>query len=150
MPWIHAARRAAAPGVRVKGRALTLRLLPGRFAVCRLDPGAPLPAWVLHEDAGVWSMTRTPDELSIVCDEDAVPPSVSRVEPGWRALQVAGPIPFDETGVLAGLATPLAEAGIPLFALSTYDTDVVLVRAADLERALAALRRHHQVEADAG
>jgi len=130
----------------VTGRALALHLLPGRFAVCRFDPDAPLPAWVLHEGARFWSMTRTPDELSVVCDEDAVPPSVTRVEPGWRALQVAGPIGFDETGVLASLAAPLADAGIPLFALSTFDTDIVLVKERDLARALATLRERHQVD----
>ena len=130
-------------------RSLALRLLPGRFAVCRLDPHAPLPAWAFHNDATFWSLTRTPDELSLVCDQDSVPPSVARVEPGWRALQAEGPIPFDDTGVLASLATPLAEAGIPLFALSTYDTDVVLVKERDLERALAVLRVRHRVDANA-
>lgn len=127
-------------------RALALRLLPGRFAVCRFEPEAPLPAWVLHEGATLWSMTRTPDELSVVCDEDSVPPSVTRVERGWCAFQVAGPIGFDETGVLASLATPLADAGIPLFALSTFDTDIVLVRERDLGRATAALQEWHRVE----
>ena len=130
-------------------RSLALRLLPGRCAVCRLDPHAPLPAWAFHNDATFWSLTRTPDELSLVCDQDSVPPSVARVEPGWRALQAEGPIPFDDTGVLASLATPLAEAGIPLFALSTYDTDVVLVKERDLERALAVLRVRHRVDANA-
>ena len=131
-------------------RPRALRLLPGRFAVCRLDPHAPLPAWAFHDDATFWSLTRTPDEMSLVCDEDSVPPSVERVEPGWRAFQAEGPIPFEETGVLASLAAPLADAGIPLFALSTWDTDVVLVRERDLERALAVLRVRHQVEATAG
>jgi len=130
----------------VTARALALRLLPGRFAVCRFDAEAPLPAWVLHEGATFWSMTRTPDELSVVCDEDAVPPSVTRVEPGWRAFHVAGPIGLDETGVLASLATPLADAGIPLFALSTFDTDIVLVKERDLGRATTALRVRHRVE----
>jgi hypothetical protein len=130
----------------VTARALALRLLPGRFAVCRFDPEDPLPAWVLHEGAKFWSMTRTPDELSVVCDEDSVPPSAMRVEPGWRAFQVAGPIGFDGAGVFASLATPLADAGIPLFALSTFDTDIVLVRERDLGRATAALKTRHRVE----
>jgi hypothetical protein len=130
----------------VRARDRALRLLPGRFAVCRLDPHDPLPAWAFHDEATFWSLTRTPEELSLVCDQDSVPPSVARVEPGWRALQAEGPIPFDEAGVLASFAGPLAEAGIPLFALSTYDTDVVLVRERDLERALAVLRVRHRVE----
>lgn len=118
-------------------RALTLH--PGRFAVCRFDPGAALPAWVLHESASLWSLTRTPGALSVVCPEDDLPPAVEQAERGWRALELKGPIPFDETGVLAGLAGPLAAAGVPLFALSTYDTDWLLVRERDLERARAAL-----------
>lgn len=118
-------------------RALALQ--PGRFAVCRFAPDDPLPAWVFHADATTWSLTRTPRELSLVCPEDDLPPSVERAETGWRAFEVAGPIPFDETGVLAGLTAPLAAAGIPVFALSTFDTDLLLVRERDLERAAAAL-----------
>lgn len=116
-----------------------LSLAPERFAVCRFAPDDPLPAWVFHAGATTWSLTRTPRELSLVCPEDDLPPSVERAERGWRALELEGPIPFDETGVLAGLAAPLAAAGIPVFAISTYDTDLVLVRERDLERAVAAL-----------
>ncbi len=118
-------------------RALALH--PERFAVCRFAPDDPLPAWVFHAGATTWSLTRTPRELSLVCPEDDLPPSVERAERGWRAFEVAGPIPFEETGVLAGLATPLAAAGIPVFALSTHDTDLLFVRERDLERATAAL-----------
>lgn len=118
-----------------------LRALPGRFAICRFDPDAALPVWAMHAEAEVWSITRTPHEMSVVCDEDALPPSVERVEPGWVAFAVEGPIPFDETGVIAGITTPLAAAGIGVFVVSTFDTDYVLVRdrqRADAERALAA------------
>ena len=111
-------------------------LLDGLFAVARLDADADVPPWA-HRGAFT-SITRTPHELSIVCPEEAVPPEV-QVEPGWRALKVPGPIPFEQVGVLAGLAAPLAAAGISIFALSTYDTDYVLVKEADLDRALAAL-----------
>lgn len=116
-----------------------LVLLPERFAVCRFAPDDPLPAWVFHAGATTWSLTRTPRELSLVCPEDDLPPSVERAERGWRAFEVEGPVPFDETGVLAGLAAPLAAAGIPVFAISTFDTDLLLVRERDLERAAAAL-----------
>ncbi|MFN8586821.1 MAG: ACT domain-containing protein [Candidatus Eisenbacteria bacterium] len=122
---------------RPPARALTL--LPQRFAICRFAPDAPMPAWVFHAEATVWSVTRTPRELSVVVPEDDLPPSVEVFEPGWRALELAGPIPFDETGVLAGLAAPLAAAGLSVFAISTYDTDLVLVREATLEAAIAAL-----------
>ena len=81
-----------------------------------------------------------------MCDEDDVPPSVERVERGWRALHLRGPIPFETTGVLASLSTALAGAGVPLFVVSTYDTDVVLVKDRDLERAIAALEAVATIE----
>ena len=113
-------------------------LLPGRFVVCRFPPDAPLPAWLFHESAEVWSITRTPDELSVVCDEDDVPPSVEAAPLRFRAFRVAGPIPFDEIGVIAGLSAPLAAARVPVFVLSTHDTDLVLVPEEELEAARAA------------
>lgn len=116
---------------------MTLDVLRGRLAVCRLDPGAPLAPWM--GQGPVSSMTRTEAELSVVCAEDAVPAGV-RAERGWRALRVRGPLAFELTGVLADLARPLAEAGVPIFALSTYDTDLVLVKADRLAEAVAALR----------
>lgn len=116
-----------------------LALLPQRFAMCRFAPDAPMPAWVFHAEASTWSVTRTPRELSVVCPEDDLPPSVETFEAGWRAFEVAGPIPFDETGVLAGITAPLAAAGISVFAISTYDTDLVLVRETQLEAAVTAL-----------
>ncbi len=118
---------------------LALRLLDDRLAVCRLAPDAPFPAWLLHESATLWSVTRTPDELSIVCPEDDVPPAVSRVERGFRAFAVAGPLPFDAVGILASLSAPLAAAGIPILALSTFDTDLVLVREDRIDEARRAL-----------
>ena len=115
---------------------LTLSVMPGRLAIARLAPDAPLPAAV---GSALWSATRTADELSLVCDEAAVPAGAQRVERGWRALRVHGPIAFDVTGVIAGLTAALAAAGIPVFALSTYDTDYLLVRESHLERALEVL-----------
>jgi len=116
-----------------------LSLMPERFAVCRFAPDDPLPAWVFHASATTWSLTRTPRELSLVVPENDLPPSVERAERGWRALELEGPIPFDETGVLAGLVGPLSAAGVPVFAISTFDTDLLLVREAHLARAESAL-----------
>ena len=90
-------------------------------------------------EGAVAGALRTDAELSVVCDEGAVPEGV-RAERGWRALRLRGPIPFEETGVLAGLLAPLAEAGVSIFALSTYDTDVVLVKDRQLAAAVGALR----------
>jgi hypothetical protein len=115
-----------------------VKVLDGRLSVCRLKASERIPSWALELHEGFMSITRTPDELSIVCPEEAVPPDTT-VEEGFRALVLPGPIPFAETGVLASVAVPLAAAGISIFAVSTFDTDYVLVRETDLEAALAAL-----------
>jgi hypothetical protein len=115
---------------------MSIALLSGRYAVCRLEPDAPVPAWARGEFV---SITRTADELSVVCDEADVPPD-ARCERGWRRLKLAGPLDFALVGVLHSLLAPLAAAGVSVFAVSTYDTDYVLVRDADLHRALAALK----------
>jgi hypothetical protein len=117
---------------------VTLRLtrLATRMAVCKLPPGAPLPAWA--SGGALWSVTRTPDELSIVCAEDAVPAGVTCQAP-FAALAVVGPLDFALTGVLAGLTAALAAAAVPVFALSTYDTDYLLVPAGRTEIAITAL-----------
>ncbi|GAB5536205.1 MAG: ACT domain-containing protein [Rubricoccaceae bacterium] len=115
---------------------MTLTVEPGRFAVCRLPVNAPLADWMWA--GAVASVTRRADELSVVCDEVAVPEGV-QAETGWRALTVAGPLNFALTGILAELATVLAEAGVSIFALSTFDTDVLLVRDDALATAISAL-----------
>jgi len=125
---------------------LRLRRTPWQLAVCRFPADAPLPAWVFHAEAEFWSLTRTPDELSVVCSEDDLPPSVDRdVERGWSAFQVVGPLPFGLTGVVSGLTAPLAAAGIPVFVVSTYDTDVLLVKRTDVEHAARVLARDFDV-----
>jgi len=115
-----------------------LHLLAGTFAICRLPASTPLPEWA-QRSTGVMSLTRTPDELSIICVETHAPADV-QCRRGYRALQVAGPLPFEAVGILAGLARPLAEAGISILAVATYDTDYVFVHASDLARAMLALR----------
>jgi hypothetical protein len=121
-----------------------LTLLPGTFAVCRLEAGAAVPTWAA---AGMFfSITRTADEQSIACDQAVVPDGV-RCEREWRCLKLAGPIPFTAVGVLASLVKPLADAGISVFAISTFDTDYLLVKEMDLAKAAAALRQAgHTVE----
>ncbi|WP_199229381.1 ACT domain-containing protein [Azospirillum sp. TSO22-1] len=116
---------------------LTLTLVDGTLAVARLDPGEGVPGWV-DWSAPLVSVTRTADELSVVC-ADARVPEDAKAERGWRAFRVEGPLDFALTGIMARLSGALADANIPLFALSTYDTDYVLVRAADAERAADAL-----------
>jgi hypothetical protein len=110
--------------------------LDERFAICRLAADAELPEWL---GGSLVSITRTSDELSLVCAEGSVPASVE-AERGWRCLKVEGPLDFELTGILAGLSGALAEAEIPVFAVSTYETDYLLVKADRLDAAAAALR----------
>ena len=118
---------------------LVLSLLPGGFAVCRMPAGAPLPRWA-RRSGRFFALIRTPDELCVVCAEEDVPGAI-QAERGWSLLQVHGPLDFSLVGVLASLALPLAQAGVSIFALSTYDTDYLLVRQSDMERATQALTR---------
>mgnify|MGYP000166845926 CR=1 FL=1 len=115
---------------------MRLTILPGEFSVWRLDADEPPPS---PEPGSFLSLTRTADELSIVSLSSEVPSGVISQD-GWRCLKVKGPLPFELTGVLAGLSAPLARADISIFAVSTYDTDYLLVRATDLDRACSALR----------
>lgn len=115
---------------------LTLAVLKDTFAICRLEPKSAIPAWAVNSTFS--SITRTPEELSIVCRESDVPEGFS-CETGWRCLQVEGPLDFALTGILASLATTLAEAGIAIFAISAFSTDYILVKQGDLTRAVQAL-----------
>lgn len=107
------------------------------LAIVRLAASSDVPSWVA--DTPFLSITRTDEELSIVCAEDRVPQHVS-AQRGWLAFKVEGPLDLATPGILAGLAAPLAEAKIPIFAISTYDTDYLLVRASTFEAAARVLR----------
>ena len=116
--------------------SLVLTLLPDLLAICRLPAGTALPAWVRPD--GLTSVTWTSEETSIVCVATVVPANV-QADAGWRAFRVAGPLDFSLTGVLLTIAQPLADAGVSIFAVSTYDTDYVLVKESALPAAVAAL-----------
>jgi uncharacterized protein len=107
---------------------MRLDVLRGEFAIVKLDAADPIPPWAAGEFV---SITRTRDELSIVCEAPAGE---------WRCLKVQGPLDFSLVGILASLAEPLAKAGVPIFVISTFDTDYILVKADNLERAIEALR----------
>lgn len=122
---------------------LTLSVLSGEYAVCRLDSQTPPPAWAFA--GNWWSVTRTADELSVVCGAEQVPADVQSSR-GWAALKLHGPFDFGLTGILASVLDPLRDAGVGIFAVSTFDTDYLLVSERDLPAALAALREAgHQV-----
>ena len=121
-----------------KSPQLKLTVLPGAFCIHRLAPTATVPEEAL---AGEFScICRTAEELSIVCADTHVLDS-DRRDAGWSCLQVIGPLDFGMTGVLANLATLLANAGISIFAISTFDTDYILVKADKLARAVAVLEK---------
>lgn len=118
---------------------LALEWIPGRFAICRLDVRDAIPTWA-GRSSNLLSITRTDRELSIVAAEEAVPESV-KAERGWVALRIAGTLDFSLIGILSSLTGALAEANVPVFVISTHDTDVLLVRAEDAGRAETALSR---------
>lgn len=123
---------------------LRLSVVDSKLSVVRLPSGMEVPNWA----NGAWefiSITRTFDELSIVCASDVVPEGLPAEGP-WRAIKVLGPIPMTLIGVIAAIANPLADAGIAIFAISTFDTDYILVHEPDLETAIELLdRAGHEV-----
>jgi len=118
-------------------RALKFSGMPGKFAVCRLPPDAQIPGWARNGPFS--SVTRTGDELSIVCAADSVP-AEHRSKTPWVCLKLEGPFSFSEAGILASFIAPLAAKGVPIFAVSTFDTDYVLVGEDAAGTALQALR----------
>ena len=124
-------------------KPVQLTIFKGDYSVWRLAADEPLPS---IESSSFLSITRTNDELSVVSPTSDVPAG-ARSETGWRCLKVEGPLAFEMTGVLAALSAPLAKAEIPIFVVSTYDTDYLLVKGADLENACTTLRGEGHVVA---
>jgi uncharacterized protein len=118
--------------------SLILHVLPETLAVCRLPADAPIPAWATAES--FFSITRTADELSIVCSQQFVPTGMEASH-GWRALKLHGPFDFEQVGILLRVAEPLAAAGISILPIATYETDYVLVQEERLETAVAILQQ---------
>lgn len=118
------------------GKFVRLKPLAGSYAISQLASSAKIPAWA--DGGGFVSMSRTEDELSIVCLEDRVPLG-TRTDGGWSAFKLEGPFAFDETGVLLSVIEPLSANGIGIFAVSTFDTDYLLVKTADATKACALL-----------
>lgn len=116
---------------------VTLQILSGEYSVCRLAAGEPVPAWA---DSPVFSsVTRTADELTVMCPIGQAPATVQQ-EKGWRVFKFQGPFQFTTTGILSAVLGPLAAAGVPILAQSTFDTDYLFVKAANAQAAINALR----------
>ena len=117
---------------------LTITVHPELYAICRLEPDAEVPAWAVGKR--FFTLSRTKTELSLVCEEKGVPED-THAERCRRLLQVEGTLAFSLTGILAAITVPLADAALSIFAVSTYDTDYLLVSDSDLENAIAVLER---------
>jgi uncharacterized protein len=116
---------------------MKLSLLSGTFAICRFAPDTAVPPWAWH-DRTLLTITYTADELSLVCSSVNVPADVPCERP-WSALKVEGPLDFALTGILSALVAPLAQAVIPIFAISTFNTDYLLIKESDMARACQVL-----------
>lgn len=128
------------------GDTFRLSVLSDTFAVCRLNGEETIPHWAYGGE--FFSITRTADELSIVCAQANVPADIHedvKCEKGWRSLRIEGTLDFALIGVLASLTTILAQAEVSVFAVSTFDTDYLLIKEDKLERAIEALtaQGHH-------
>lgn len=117
-------------------KILTIRLLEEKYGVCRLNNNESIPEWIKNSD--FFSITKTFDELSIVCLEKDIPDEV-KCEKEWRILKVEGQLDFSLVGILSSISTILAKSGISIFAISTYDTDYILVKEKDVDNAMKAL-----------
>lgn len=130
--------RSCIGGYILRGMApLNIKTLRSSFSVVRLEAGDPVPAWALTGE--FFSVTGTQNELSVVCESSLVPDGI-QCESGWRALEVQGPLQFDQVGILAALSHTLAGKDISIFAVSTYDTDYILLKNRRLQDAVLALR----------
>ena len=125
---------------------MNLTVLPEELSVVRYADDATLPEWVFQSES-FWNIMKTSDELSIVCETSRIPTAETylEIESGFRAIKVEGPLDFALTGILSSLIRPLAEHEISIFALSTYDTDYILVKEVTLERTVELLEadNHH-------
>ncbi len=121
---------------------MKITILPEKFAICRLSPTDDIPQWA-RQSKTLLSITYTRDELSLVCSQSSVPSGV-QYEGSWKAIKVHGPLDFSLTGILVALAAPLADASISIFALSTFDTDYLLLPEKHLARAkLVLVQNNH-------
>lgn len=114
----------------------SLLLFEDEFAICRLDRNAPVPGWATK--GYFFSVSRTPDELSLVVLQTNVPAGVE-CEGGWRCLKIESPFEFDLSGMISTIAAPIAGAEIDVFAVATQDSDYLMVRARDLDRTMSLL-----------
>lgn len=121
-------------------KILTMKLIKETFGVCRFENNDTIPTWAFEGE--FFSITKTDDELSVVCGEKYIPMDV-KCERDWRALKVLGPLDFSLVGILSKISTVLANESVSIFAISTYDTDYILVKSKDIEKAVSSLEKEN-------
>lgn len=127
---------------------MKLKVLPIQLAISQIDPKDVIPSWATA--GAFWSLTKTEDELSVVCETSSVPFGINS-NSGWRALMVQGPLDFSLVGVMAEISNALAAAGVSIFVISTFDTDIILVKDQDLAKSMSALKcAGHSIAAEEG
>lgn len=124
---------------------ITLQILKDQLAVCQLEPGATLPNWVRFVSGEFISITQTLEELSIVCNQNLVPPGI-KAEKNWRLIRIKGQMDFSLVGILKRVITPLSESEISIYSISTYNTDYILIKDENFERAVQMLSEEFVVE----
>lgn len=115
---------------------LNLKLLKGEYSVCRFDKNDEIPKWIFNEE--FFSITKTEDELSIVCLQDNIKENI-KCEKGWKVLKIEGPLDFSLIGILSRISTLMANNDISIFAISTYDTDYILIKEESINKAIKVL-----------
>ena len=118
---------------------MKLSVINGSYSILRYQPNTQIPSWL--SESYFYSVGKTPEELSIVCESHLIKNGYEEKEDGWKLLKVEGPLDFSLTGILSSISTPLAEAKISIFAVSTFDTDYLLVKNESLEPAKATLQQ---------
>lgn len=124
---------------------IVLQILPGNMAVCKLPPQSALPQWLNTAENKFYSITKTNDELSIVCSQSIVPENV-QAQKNWRMFKIMGQMEFELVGILKQVLNPLAESGIGIFAMSTYDTDYILVQEKNFKNAIEVLKTKFEIQ----
>jgi hypothetical protein len=122
---------------------LLIRLVDAEYAITRLNIGTPLPEWLMGP--GFWTVSSSREEMTLVCRATRIPSNVQS-SGGWRCLRIEQHFSFDVPGVLASVLNPLTEAGVGIFANSTFSTDYVFIIGSDLDKAVVALKAHgHEI-----
>ena len=115
---------------------MLLEVIQGTYAVCQMPTGGGDMRWI--NKSGFWSVTETDEEVSVICLDECLPERMSK-ESGWALIRVAGPLDFSLVGILSSILTPLAESGISVFTLSTFNTDYIMVKHTQLAQAVSVL-----------